>query len=294
MNSYRIIQKGLRPYTVVANTLAEALNSLMKPEERHPVIATTLKQEGLIVSSVMPKWSVIVSPASATSFVYPVSGEGENVSIVAVEKGNETFDHWEINGETISDNQILSYTIKENTTITAVFSTATTDELAEAVLDYLYYLNGKKVLTDATTTMKGGSVEGMTGVSLTINDTTLVGTVALNNWVTNYLEDEWQRYTTGQATLTFNGTTEGTLFAATSWTLNSSSGVTFTGGKVECIFVYDNLTAGLDTPLRFTIDLTGGTATVNEEDLEQIAETIDQSKFTSGTVTVNGITFIGG
>lgn len=79
------------------------------------------------------EWTTAVSPEGATGagcVAFPESGTSEanaELSLIAVEKGNFTFSHWERNGETVGTNPILDTTVtplaegEESAVYTAVF-----------------------------------------------------------------------------------------------------------------------------------------------------------------------------
>lgn len=62
-------------------------------------------------------WTAEVEPAEATSagcLAFPSSGTTEangDTELLAVAKGDYTFDHWELNGQSISDNELLQTTV---------------------------------------------------------------------------------------------------------------------------------------------------------------------------------------
>ncbi len=62
-------------------------------------------------------WTTAVSPAEASTagcLAFPTSGSSEanaNTELLAVTKEGFTFSHWEVNGESVSDNELLQTTV---------------------------------------------------------------------------------------------------------------------------------------------------------------------------------------
>ena len=62
-------------------------------------------------------WTTAVEPAGASTagcIAFPTSGSSEanaETEFLAVAKGRFTFDHWEVNGESVSTNELLQTTV---------------------------------------------------------------------------------------------------------------------------------------------------------------------------------------
>ena len=120
MNSYQITHKNGSVENINAETLLQALTHMEVSEEYSPVIQTYMTGEGInTLVADMPEeivFSAIVAENGGGSIATPASGKihvGDQLAFKAIPARNYMFVSWSLNGQVISNNEDMLFTMPE-------------------------------------------------------------------------------------------------------------------------------------------------------------------------------------
>lgn len=120
LNSYQITHKNGNVENINAETLVQALQNMEVSEEYSPVIQTYLKEEGIrtLVADVPAEiiFSAVVAEGGGGSIATPSSGKihvGDQLAFKAIPARNYVFVSWSLNGQVISREADMLYTMPE-------------------------------------------------------------------------------------------------------------------------------------------------------------------------------------
>lgn len=120
LNSYQITHKNGNVENINAETLVQALQNMEVTEEYSPVIQTYLKEEGIrtLVADVPAEiiFSAVVAEGGGGSIATPSSGKihvGDQIAFKAIPARNYVFVSWSLNGQVISNEANMLYTMPE-------------------------------------------------------------------------------------------------------------------------------------------------------------------------------------
>ena len=133
LNSYQITHKNGSIENVNAENLLQALANMEVSEEYSPVIQTYMTAEGIdtLVADVPAEiiFSAVVAENGGGSIATPASGKihvGDQLAFKAIPARNYTFVSWSLNGQVISNNEDMLFTMPELPTgVTSAVFTAT-------------------------------------------------------------------------------------------------------------------------------------------------------------------------
>lgn len=120
LNSYQITHKNGNVENINAENLVQALQSMEVSEEYSPVIQTYMKEENIrtLVEDVPAEiiFSAVVAENGGGSIATPSSGKihvGDQLAFRAIPARNYIFVSWSLNGQVISANEDMLYTMPE-------------------------------------------------------------------------------------------------------------------------------------------------------------------------------------
>lgn len=133
LNSYQITHENGNVENINAENLSQALNNMEVSEEYSPVIQTYMTGKGIktLVADVPAEivFSAIVAENGGGSIATPASGKihvGDQLAFKAIPARNYIFVSWSMNGQVISNNEDMLFTMPELPTgITSAVFTAT-------------------------------------------------------------------------------------------------------------------------------------------------------------------------
>ena len=187
LNSYQITHKNGNVENINAETLVQALQNMEVSEEYSPVIQTYLKEEGIrtLVADVPAEiiFSAIVAEGGGGSIATPSSGKihvGDQLAFKAIPAKNYVFVSWSLNGQVISTEADMLYTIPELPA--GMTSAVFTAEFALAPVNWTTAVNPPEATGDGAVAFPPSGVTPANGT---------VSAIAVNS--ANYTFDHWER-----------------------------------------------------------------------------------------------------
>lgn len=120
LNSYQITHKNGSVENINAENLVQALQSMEISEDYSPVIQTYMKEENIrtLVEDIPAEviFSAVVAENGGGSIATPSSGKihvGDQLAFKAIPARNYVFVSWSLNGEVISREADMLYTMKD-------------------------------------------------------------------------------------------------------------------------------------------------------------------------------------
>lgn len=121
-NAYSIVHRNGKTEKLNAETMKQAIENMSIPESESPVARALLTASDMrTVFDELPSeitFTAVVDAGSASggSVATPAEGRvhvGDEIQLRAIPSRNHVFDRWERNGEKISDEAVLDYTMTE-------------------------------------------------------------------------------------------------------------------------------------------------------------------------------------
>ena len=187
LNSYQITHKNGNVENINAETLVQALQNMEVSEEYSPVIQTYLKEEGIrtLVADVPAEilFSAVVAEGGGGSIATPSSGKihvGDQLAFKAIPARNYVFVSWSLNGQIISREADMLYTMPELPT--GMTSAVFTAEFALAPVNWTTAVTPPEATGDGAVAFPPSGVTPANGT---------VSAIAVDS--ANYTFDHWER-----------------------------------------------------------------------------------------------------
>ena len=187
LNSYQITHKNGNVENINAETLVDALQNMEVTEEYSPVIQTYLKEEGVrtLVADVPAEiiFSAVVAEGGGGSIATPSSGKihvGDQLAFKAIPAKNYVFVSWSLNGQVISNEADMLYTMPELPA--GMTSAVFTASFALAPVNWTTAVNPPEATGDGAVAFPPSGVTPANGT---------VSAIAVNS--ANYTFDHWER-----------------------------------------------------------------------------------------------------
>ena len=185
-NQYKITHKNGEAEIINAESLIEALKNMTISEEHSPVLQTYMEEEGIrTLVSDMPSevpFTAVVAEGSGGSIATPRSGTihvGDQITLEAVPSRNYVFLNWKLNGNVISTESSLLFTMPDLKGEASAVFTAT---FAKAPVNWTTAVSPAEATGDGAVTFPASGVTPAEGT---------VSAIAVDG--ENYKFDHWER-----------------------------------------------------------------------------------------------------